>query len=115
MGWAVGEHDIVVYDEDGLIMGRNPMWVQGTLTTTIWMFYRSILYTNLGKTKSMTCTPGFVWGHMGKDKYKRREMGEGTTFWEYNCTRVIISKFSAIMTESSLRKNIEITHGMSLD
>ena len=82
MGWAMGEHYIVVYSNDGLIMGRNPMWVQGTLTTTIWMFYRSILYTNLGKTKSMTCTPGFVWGHMGKDKYKRWEMGEGAPFWE---------------------------------
>ena len=62
MGWAVGEHDIVVYDEDGLIMGRNPIWMQGTLTIPMSMSEQLRLYTNLGKTKVMTCTPGFIWG-----------------------------------------------------
>ena len=27
MGWEMGEHDIVVYYDDGLIMGRNYIWV----------------------------------------------------------------------------------------
>ena len=71
MGWAMGEHDIVVYSYNGLIMGRNQIWVQGTLTTPIWMFYCLRLYTNLEKTKSMTCTPGSTWGQMGQDAYKQ--------------------------------------------
>ena len=69
--WAVGEHDIVLYDEDSLIMGRNPILVQGILTTPIWVFDWLRLYTNLGKTKSMTCTPGSTWGQMGQDAYKQ--------------------------------------------
>ena len=72
MGWATGEHYIVVYSDDGLIMCRNPIWFQGMLTTPIRMFNCLRLYTNLGKTKSITCTPVFVWGYMGQDEYKRR-------------------------------------------
>ena len=35
LGWVVVEQDIVSYAEDGCIAGRNPIWVQGTLTTLI--------------------------------------------------------------------------------
>ena len=54
MGWALGENYIVVNSNDGLIMGRNPIWVQGTLTTPMNMFEQLRMYTNLGKTKAMT-------------------------------------------------------------
>ena len=44
------------------------------------MFEQVWLETDLGKTKSMTCTPDFIWGKMMKEAYKRWAMGEGTTF-----------------------------------
>ena len=87
-------------------MGRKYVWVQGTLTTLMRVFERLRLYTNLGKAKSMPCTPGFIWGKMGQDAYKRRAMGEGAIFWEWNFTRVSIIKCSAMMAESSLRNNM---------
>ena len=60
LGWLVGGQDTVFYANDGLISGRNPIWVQGALTTLVWTFEGMGLYTNLGKTKYMICTPVFI-------------------------------------------------------
>ena len=51
LGWDGGEQDIVFYDDDGRITGRNPICVQGLSTTCMRMFEWVVLYTNLGKTK----------------------------------------------------------------
>ena len=59
------------YAENGLLV---------TLTTLVQIFYLVGLYTNLGKNKSMTFSPGFIWGHMGKDAYKRQAAVKGVTF-----------------------------------
>ena len=67
MGWSLGEQDIVLYAGDGRIEGSNPIWLQGTLMTLMRMFERVLLYTNLGKTKSMTFNPGLIRGHLSKD------------------------------------------------
>ena len=39
------------YAKDGCIMWREPLWVQGTLTTLVRMFEKLVIYKNLGKTK----------------------------------------------------------------
>ena len=52
------------------------------------MFERVCLQTNLGKTKAMICTPGFIWGQHGAEAYKRRALGEGQNFRESKGTRV---------------------------
>ena len=70
LGWAVGEQGIVLYADDGLKSGRNPIRVQGITTTLVRIFEWLGFYTNLGKTKSMKCTPRFIWGHLGRDAYK---------------------------------------------
>ena len=44
------------------------------------MFEQVDIYKNLGKTKSMKFSPGFIWDHLGKDYYKRRVTGKSTTF-----------------------------------
>ena len=76
LGWATGDQDIM------RTAARNPIWVQGTLETLVRMFERSIQYINLGKTKEMTCTPGFIGYNLGKDKYMRKATSEGSTFLE---------------------------------
>ena len=76
----MGNQYLVFYAKDVPIAGRNPIWIQGTLLTLMWMFERFVLYTNLGNNKAMTCTPIFKWGHMVQYKYKRQAMVEGTTF-----------------------------------
>ena len=42
-----------------------------------------------GKTNTIVCTPGLIWGQQGKAVCKRRATGEGDTFWEQKKTRVI--------------------------
>ena len=44
------------------------------------MFERVVLQTNLGNTKAMVCTPGFIWGEMEAAAYKQRVTGKGATF-----------------------------------
>ena len=83
-----GEQDIMFYANNGCIAGRNPIWVQGTLMTLVQMFERVGIDTNMGKTKFMTCPPGFIWSQQGKEAYKRRVKGKGATFWGRNQTRV---------------------------
>ena len=88
MVWAVSEHNIVFYVDDGRIVGSNPIWVNMTLTEVVRMFNRVVLLTNLDNTKEIMCTPGFIWGHQGTAVYKRRAAGEGYKFRERKKTRV---------------------------
>ena len=81
-GWATGKHNIVLYVEEMLIVMRNPIWVQTTLTATLIIFERVVIQKNLGNTKAMVFTPGFLWGQQGGAAYKRRATGEGANFRE---------------------------------
>ena len=69
------------YDNDVRIVGINPIWVQGMLTTLVWMFEQLGLYINLWNTNSVTFTCRFIWGEMGKEAYKRQVAVEGSKFW----------------------------------
>ena len=51
---------IVFYVYNGRILGCNPIWVQTTLTAMVRIFKMLVLLKNIGKTKSMVCTPGFI-------------------------------------------------------
>ena len=61
MGWVAVEHKIILYVDDGHIAGRKPIWFKMTLTVVVRLFKRVLLLTNPVKTKSMVCTPGFIW------------------------------------------------------
>ena len=102
------------YDYDGRIAGRNPIWVQGTLIKLMWMFEWVELYTNLVNTKSMKCTPRFIWGHLDKEIYKWQLAGEGNTFPERKIKRVSCDECGITMVASSLRHHMDIIHGRSL-
>ena len=86
---AEGEHNIIVYEDHIHIVGRNPIWVQTTLMVVIRMFVSVGLITNIGNTKAMVSTPGFVWIQQGTVAYKSRATGEGAMFWEWKKTRGI--------------------------
>ena len=109
-----GEHSSVFYADNGRIAGRNPIWVQTKLTAVVRMFDRVELIQNLGKTKAMVCTPGFIWGQQRTFFYKRRAMGEGDTFWDRKKTRVICTEYGGEMVVSSLCPHMERTHGRVL-
>ena len=69
------------YAENGRITGRNPMWMQDKMTTPAHMSEWVGLYKNLGKTKAMISTPGFIWGQLYQYIYKQWVTGEGKKCW----------------------------------
>ena len=73
---------------DWLAGGRNPIWVQTTLTLMLRIFERVILQTNLGKTKATVCTPFLIWGQQVESAHKRQVRRKGDTFWDRKGTRV---------------------------
>ena len=75
MGWLMGEQHILFYSNDACITGRNPIRVQDMLATLVWMFEQVGMYKNLGKTKTKTCTPGFIWG--GARQGHKQVAGDG--------------------------------------
>ena len=80
LGWAARDQDTVLYADYDCIALRNPIWVQGMLKALVQLFEQVGLYTNLGKTKSMTFIPRLLWFQIGKDAYKRQATGKGSTF-----------------------------------
>ena len=88
--------------------------MQTTLTLIIRMFKRVGIQENLGITKAMSCTPGFIWGQQKAVDYKRRATGEGATFQERKRTRVRCVECRGTMAESSIFHHIEISHGIVL-
>ena len=74
------------------------------------MFGKLLLQTNLGKTKEMMCTTGFIWGKLGVSAYKRSVMEEGATFREQKKIRVSYEECGTAMTVSSLRHHMGRAH-----
>ena len=70
LGWADGERNLIFYDNDRRILGRDHEWVQDSLLVTVEMFHRMELETNIEKTKAVVCTPGFIWRNWGEQAYK---------------------------------------------
>ena len=105
---------IVFYAKDGLIAGNNPIWVQMKLTAVVSIFDRVGLLTNIGKTKAMVCTPGFIKGQQGTATYKSIAKGEGGTFQERIKTRVSYEEKRGRMVASSLSHHTNSTHGIGL-
>ena len=67
------------------------------MTTLLRMFERVDIYINLGNTKSMPFTPGFIWVQMGNEAYKLHVTGEGANFWESKQTQVSYGKCGTTM------------------
>ena len=70
------------------------------------------LKTNLGKTKVMVCTPGFIWGKRGELVYKRLARREGETFRYRKKTRVSCTMCGVTVAEYYLKTNTERSHGI---
>ena len=79
--WVAGKQNIIFYANDGRIAGRDHVWFQDAMLVMVAIFRRIGLETNLENTKTMVCTPGFIWGKWGGQEYKRRVTGEGAMSW----------------------------------
>ena len=75
MGWSAGKRSLIFYADNGMISGRDHIWVQDSLTVSVAMFRRMGLETNLDKTKAIVCTPGYIWVNFSGAAYKHRATG----------------------------------------
>ena len=80
MEWAAGKCNLIFNADDKRISARDHIWLQDALTLSVAMFRQMGLETNLEKTKSLVCTPGYIWREWSEAAYKRRSTGEGATF-----------------------------------
>ena len=55
--WVTGDHNIVFNAIDSRIAGRNPTWVQMTMTEVVQIFNRVGLQATMVNAKAMVCTP----------------------------------------------------------
>ena len=76
------------------------------------MFRRLGLETNLEKTMTMVCTPGFVLHKWGEQAYKQQASGEGLTFWERKRLRVSYTECGMAVAQSYLKKHMASLHGI---
>ena len=65
MGWSAGDINLLLYINDGNILGWDHEWVQNALMVAVAMFRRMGLDAILEKTKVILYTPGFVWVKWG--------------------------------------------------
>jgi hypothetical protein len=74
-------------------------------------FERVGLRTNVQKTKTMTCTPGYISGQVAVPAYQRRMEGVGESYRERQCRRVECSICGKDLAASSLDSHHRTVHG----
>ena len=99
MVWTAGEINLVFYEDDSRISGKDQEWVQDKFTMTVSMFLMMGIGDKLEKTNAMVCTPRFIWEKWGETAYKRWATGERANFWERKEMWVICTK--CVVTEAA--------------
>ena len=69
---------------------------------------------NLGKTKAMVCTPGFIWGEWGELAYKGQSTREGATLRERNKTRVSCCTCGVTVAAPYLKSHMARNRGICI-
>ena len=77
------------------------------MTVTVSMLLRVGIETNLEKTKSLVCTPGYIWGKWSKAVYKHRANEAGATFRDRKRDRVSCSACGVTVVALYLKGHIE--------
>ena len=62
LGWAAVERNTIFYADNGRIAMWYHEWSQDALSETMGISQRIGLETNLNKSKTMVCMPGYIWG-----------------------------------------------------
>jgi Reverse transcriptase (RNA-dependent DNA polymerase) len=112
LGRTVREQLVLFCADDGLIASRNHEWLQMALARLCELFERVGLRTNVQKTKTMTCTPGYIRRPVTETAYRRRMDGVGETYSERERRRVECSIFGTGLAASSLASYYRTLHGM---
>ena len=99
------------YVDDGFIASRDPVLLQKCLDILVAVFERVGLYTNVQKTKSMTCLPGKIRGRFSNETYERRfGSGEQEEIEEEEQGQVESHICKKMLKPASLQKHLERQH-----
>jgi hypothetical protein len=98
---TVREQLVLFRADDGLIASRNQEWLQMALARLCELFVRAGLRSNVQKTNTVTCAPGYVRGPVTSAKYQRRMEGVGETYRERQRRRAECSICGADLASSS--------------
>ena len=81
---------------------------------TVVMFQRMYLENNLKKSKTMVCTPGYIWVKLGEHLYKIQDTVEGATYREQKRFRVSCAECSVTVEKSYLNQHMASLHGLCI-
>ena len=97
----------VFYANNGMVVPLDPEWLQGAFSALVAIFDRVGLRTNVDKTVSMACHPCRAGtGNWTTEGYRRRLMGDGSSFRERQRERVACGECGAELTAGSLLSHI---------
>ena len=106
---------VLFYVDDGYIASRDPVFLQTCLDILVGIFERVGLFTNVKKTKAMTCLPGKIRYSLSEESYRKRflpkeeEEEEETEILEEKVECEICHKK---LKPASLRKHLERKHNI---
>ena len=112
LGIRVQEKQVLFYADDGLTASRDPKWLQEAFDVLVGLFERVGLKTNVLKTKSMACTPGYISSQISAYAYKHK-MGEGgDSYRERKKRRVVCPECGKNLAAGSLCAHMLKQHGL---
>ena len=82
MGLVVGSCMGIFYSNDGMVVSRDPGWLQGALNMIIGLFRWYRLVANFVKSKSITCHLGALRSGMSEEAVGQRCTVRGVTYQE---------------------------------
>ena len=106
---------VLFYVDDGYIASRDPELLQKCVDTLVEIFERVGLYTNVDKTKAMTCLPGKIRYRLSDESYNRR-FGSGEQAEEQveeeEEDKVECHICKKMLKPASLQKHLEKQHSV---
>jgi hypothetical protein len=110
-GHTVWEQLVLFYADDGLLAASNHLWLQMVLSCLCELFERVGLCMNVQKTKTMTCTPGYISGQVTVLAYRSRMVGVGESYRAHQCQHIECSICGKDLVASSLDSHYCTVHG----
>jgi hypothetical protein len=100
---------VAFYIDNGLVASRDPVWLQSSFDILVSLFERIQLYTNVSKTKVMTCVPGRIREGYTEEEYMLHRSGAETAANRKRC-RVVCQICGASLQAGSLVSHLETQH-----
>jgi hypothetical protein len=97
------------YVDDGVLLVRDPVWLQSAFDVLITFFDQVGLKSNTTKTQVMTCVPGKIRESLSKEVYHDSRMGLLSSA-DRKCLRVNCNICGEKLRASSLQSHLETQH-----